>query len=196
MSADTRTESDKDSPEGPTTNGPKEPRAGVSSRSWKDRVLVAVGTCFGLGYVPWAPGTVSALLGVGIYAAISWLAPPSLHVWLISAGMALFCGLTLLLAPWAERYWQRPDPNVFVTDEVAGFLFTVLLFRTQNVFLTAIWAFVLTRFFDILKVPPARQAERLPGGIGVLADDLCSSLWAAGVLRLLSVFCSSWFCTP
>ena len=192
-----RTHSVTDQPEpGPTPTSAAFKGVAISPRwpnSTKDRICVLVATCLGLGYVPWIPGTISALWGVGIYVAIIWLAPATLHTWLIGAGLVVFCVLTLALAPWAERYWQRRDPNVFVTDEVAGFLLTVLLFRTPDILLTVLWAFPLTRLLDILKPPPARQAERLPSGFGILADDLCSSLYAAGVLYLLSAFFPSLF---
>lgn len=152
-----------------------------------------MGSCLGLGYVPRAPGTASALLGVGVYVAISLAAPGFMHTWLIVAALVLFCLLTLIMARWAERYWRRTDPQVFVTDEVAGFLFTVSLFRTQSIGLTVLWAFLLTRLFDILKPPPARQAERLPSGLGILMDDIISSVYAVGVLHLLALCFPVWF---
>jgi phosphatidylglycerophosphatase A len=71
-----------------------------------------------------------------------------------------------------------------VPDEVAGFLTTVLLWRTDDLLLTIVWAFGLTRVLDILKPPPCRRLERLPGGWGVLADDLCASLYAAAILHV------------
>jgi phosphatidylglycerophosphatase A len=73
-----------------------------------------------------------------------------------------------------------------VTDEVAGFLLTVLLFHDPaQPILTTLWAFPVTRIIDILKVPPARRLEHLPRGYGVLADDLLGSVYAAAFLYLL-----------
>jgi len=150
----------------------------------RDRILVAMGTCFGLGYCPGAPGTAAALLGVAIYWAIAVLAPATLHVWLIALALLVVCAATVAMGPWAERHWKTKDSRHFVPDEVAGFLTTVLLWRTDDLLLTIVWAFGLTRVLDILKIPPCRQLERLPGGWGVLADDLCASLYAAGVLHV------------
>ena len=94
--------------------------------------------------------------------------------------MLLWCWITVALGGWAETYYQRKDSQTFVTDEVAGFLLTVLLFHdpAQPV-LTTLWAFPVTRIIDILKIPPARRLEHLPRGWGVLADDLLGSLYAA-----------------
>jgi len=151
----------------------------------KERCLVLVASCFGLGYLPVAPGTFGALPGVGIFLAIVLWTPAAFHTWLILAALAAVCIVTLVLSPWAERYWKKKDPGTFVTDEVAGFLATVLLFRRGDLLLMTIWAFAVTRIFDIIKIPPARQLERIHGGWGILLDDLSASLYAAGFLHLL-----------
>jgi len=105
---------------------------------------------------------------------------------LIAAALALWCWITVALGGWAETYYQRKDSQTFVTDEVAGFLLTVLLFHNPaRPVLTTLWAFPVTRIIDILKVPPARRLEKLPRGWGVLADDLLGSLYAAAVLYIL-----------
>jgi phosphatidylglycerophosphatase A len=153
--------------------------------AWRQRVLTFIGTAFCLGYAPVAPGTAGALLGVGIFLLIALGAPPAAQVWLIAAALVAVCVLTIALTPWAERYWAKKDPGRFVLDEVAGFLMTVLLFRSPNLCLTVLWTFPVTRAFDILKPPPARRLERLPQGWGVLFDDLCTSLYAVGLLHVL-----------
>ena len=129
-----------------------------------------VATCAGFGYAPVMPGTAGALWGVAIYAVI-----------------AASC------AGWAERYFQEEDSSRFVTDEVAGFLVTVLLFRTPHISTTVLWAFPVTRVLDIIKVPPARWLERLPRGWGVLADDVVDSLYAAALLHALQALSPQWF---
>jgi len=94
--------------------------------------------------------------------------------------------VTVALGTWAETYYARKDSQVFVTDEVAGFLLTVLLFHLpEQPVLTTLWAFPVTRVIDIVKIPPAKRLERLPAGWGVLADDLLGSVYAAGVLWLV-----------
>ena len=100
----------------------------------------------------------------------------------------------MALGGWAETYYQRKDSQVFVTDEVAGFLMTVLLLHLPDQpVLTTLWAFPVTRVIDIVKVPPAKQLEHLPRGWGVLADDLLGSVYAAGLLWVIRWAMPSWF---
>jgi len=159
-----------------------------STTTWPDRFRAALATGLGLGYVPVAPGTAGTLTAAAVFVAIVWAAPASLHLWLIAAALAASCVISVLITPWAERYWGRKDPGHFVLDEIAGFLLTVLLFypfHAAQWWLTLVWAFGASRFFDILKPPPVRQLERLPAGWGVLLDDLCASVYAAGLLHIL-----------
>ncbi len=162
-------------------------------KNWKEYIYIIIGTSFGLGYAPIAPGTAGALPGLGAYIIIALFTTGLLQTILIAAVFVLSCAITIWLSPWAEGYWKKKDPGIFVTDEVAGFLGTVLLWRTPSVAKTAIWAFIITRIIDIIKIPPARQLERLNGGWGILADDLCSSLYAAVVLDVSLYFFPSVF---
>jgi phosphatidylglycerophosphatase A len=130
------------------------------------------------------PGTCGALLGPATYIPLA-LASPSepLQSILIAFALLVWCAITVALGGWAELYYAKKDSQTFVTDEVAGFLLTVLLFRLSDPWMTTLWAFPITRIIDIIKVPPARQLERLPRGWGVLADDLLGSTYAAAVLH-------------
>jgi len=149
-----------------------------------DSIRKAVCTVSGLGYSPVAPGTVGSLPAVVIFVVIAGAAPPQFQTLLIAACFAATAALNVVLGSWAERYWQRKDPKEFVLDEVAGFFLTVLLFRGPDILLTAVWSFVATRLFDIIKTPPARTLEKLPAGWGILLDDLVASLYAAASLHL------------
>lgn len=154
----------------------------MPTKSFDFRPILA--SCFGLGYSPIMPGTCGALLGVAFYVPIA-LALPGEPAQTLAIALALLAWsiITIALGGWAETYYQRKDSQIFVTDEVAGFLLTVLLFHDpQQPILTTLWAFPITRIIDILKVPPARQLEKLPRGWGVLADDLLGSVYAATIL--------------
>jgi phosphatidylglycerophosphatase A len=157
------------------------------------RPLIA--SCFGLGYSPIMPGTCGALLGPAIYIPIALVVPS--EPWqtaLIAANLLFWCWLTVALGSWAERYYDKKDSQTFVTDEVAGFLLTVLLFHIPDQpVLTTLWAFPVTRVIDIVKVPPAKRLERLPSGWGVLADDLLGSIYAAAVLWGVWWAAPGWF---
>lgn len=160
----------------------------------KDRIYLAVGTCFGLGLAPIAPGSFGALVGVAIFIAIVLAAPVALHGWLIAAALILYCVLTIVMSPWAERHFKVKDSGNYVLDEVAGYLTTVLLFRPlDNLVLTLIWTYLLTRIIDIIKPWPCRRLEYLPGGWGVLADDLWASVYTAGLLHLIYHFAPALF---
>jgi phosphatidylglycerophosphatase A len=154
-----------------------------------------VASCFGLGYSPIMPGTCGALVGPLLYIPLALIIPGEpLQSTLIAALLILWSWITIALGRWAEEYYQRKDSQIFVTDEVAGFLLTVLLFHdVAHPIFTALWAFPVTRIVDILKIPPARRLEYLPRGYGVLADDLLGSVYAAGLLWILKFTIPGWF---
>ena len=131
---------------------------------------------------------------MAIYVPLALLAEPWQTAG-IAAALILACLVTYRLSPWAERFFQEEDSGKFVTDEVAGFLMTVLLFRPSSVsvLVTVLWAFPVTRILDMIKPPPARRLEHLPGGWGVLADDLLDSVYAAGLLHVLYLLRPEWF---
>ena len=141
------------------------------------------------------PGTCGALVGPAIYIPLA-LAFPSepLQTVLIAVVLFAWCAITVALGGWAETYYHKKDSQAFVTDEVAGFLLTVLLFHdAAQPVLTTLWAFPVTRIVDILKIPPARRLEHLPRGWGVLADDLLGSVYAAIALHLIKLAAPAWF---
>jgi len=154
-----------------------------------------IASCFGLGYSPIMPGTCGALIGPLTYIPLALVVPHEpLQSALIAAALLVWCWITIALGGWAESHYQKKDSQTFVTDEVAGFLLTVLLFHDPaRPVLTTLWAFPVTRIIDILKIPPARRLEKLPRGWGVLADDLLGSVYAAVVLHVLKLAMPGWF---
>ena len=156
-----------------------------------------IATCFGLGCSPIMPGTCGALLGPATYIPLALLVQdPLQQTVLIAVALLVWSWITVALGGWAETYYQKKDSQAFVTDEVAGFLLTVLLFHDPaNPFLTTFWAFPVTRIIDIVKIPPAKKLEKLPRGWGVLADDLLGSLYAAAILHAIKIGIPSWFVT-
>jgi phosphatidylglycerophosphatase A len=136
-------------------------------------------TFFGLGLVPLAPGTVGSLVAALFYkAALHALAWP---VYLLLAVVLFFIGAGAAARHAAEL--GRPDPGRIVVDEVCGQL-------VACAFLPASWisvavAFALFRFFDIIKPWPIRKLEGLPGGWGIMADDVGAGLAAAAFARLV-----------
>lgn len=142
-------------------------------------------TAGGLGGAPKAPGTFGALGAIPFCVAAAYVPVPWNWALLVGAFLAA-CAATVACGRWAERYFGRKDAGSFVTDEVAGLLLTWLLIQpVASLWVPLLWAFALTRVFDIAKPPPAKWLEKLPAGWGVLLDDLASSFWAAGALYLL-----------
>jgi len=151
----------------------------------RERLRPLIVSCLGLGYSPVMPGTCGALVGPLVYLPLAWIAPHEpLQTLLLAAALGVWSAITVALGGWAETYYGKKDCQVVVTDEVAGFLLTVLLFHLpERPLLTTLLAFPATRLFDILKLPPARRLEKLPRGWGVLADDLMSSVYAAALVH-------------
>ena len=140
--------------------------------------LIATG--FFSGYSGFAPGTV----GSGVALAIYCLLPP-LNSW---AWGGLLVGLFVVgvyASGACEKSWGK-DPRCVVIDEFVGFFVTVSLLP-QSV-LMGIVGFFVFRILDIIKPPPARQAEALPGGWGIVADDVVVGIYGHLILRLWLVF--------
>lgn len=168
----------------------------TASRRSGLKLWVAQG--FGIGRIPFAPGTFGSLLGVGWFALLASAGNP----WLLAGGTLAGFGLSVWLCGEAERDLGQKDPGSVVLDEVtaipACFLgWAALLvwrrgalppvddfFSGKNALLT-LAALVLFRFFDIVKPWPVRQSQRLPGGWGVTVDDFLAAVYVNLIMLLL-----------
>jgi phosphatidylglycerophosphatase A len=133
------------------------------------RVALAIATVAGVGRAP-VSGTVASALTV----AALWLIPFS------RLGLVVCFLAVTVVGTWAaevaERALGRKDPHAIVIDEVAGMTLSVLLLPLTPAVLAL--AFVLFRVFDVVKPFPAGRAQALPGGVGVMIDDLIAGLYA------------------
>ena len=162
------------------------PARAPSAASAAERVpwsqpAVVLATCGWLGRIPRAPGTFGAALGIGLSAAAASLGCP---VGIEAAVVVLLCAVGIPICGLAARQMGRgSDPGAIVWDEMAsvplGLLVIPAAERTVTVFVVA---FVLHRIFDIWKPFPCRQLERLPGGLGIMADDWGAAAWMAAIL--------------
>jgi phosphatidylglycerophosphatase A len=136
-------------------------------------------TWFGCGLFPKGPGTAGSLGAL----AVAWLVTGPLS--LPTAALAAAVALLLLPSVWAANracdYWKTKDPQGVVVDEVLGQWLTLAATPRLD-WHPWLTAFLLFRFFDIVKPLGVRAAERLPRGWGIIADDLVAGLYAAVVL--------------
>jgi phosphatidylglycerophosphatase A len=147
-------------------------------------LAVALATWFGCGFFPVAPGTMGSL---GALVAV----PLWLHYNLVPLWFVVLTAASFPLSVWAAgvtaRESGRKDPGMVVIDEVLGQWLT-LAGATRLNWKSALIGFVLFRLFDIWKPGPVRRLEALPGGYGIVADDL-----AAGVLGALVLYAAGCF---
>lgn len=150
--------------------------------------LIASG--FGSGYSPVAPGTAGALL-----ATLIWWGYASLfkdYYLTLQCTFALVCIFTFL-GIWSsgvsERYWGK-DPSRVVIDEMVGTWIALLAVPADHYVGYMFAAFLLFRFFDIVKPLGIKQAEKLPSGYGIMADDILSGIYG-GIVILMYRFLSA-----
>ncbi len=147
-----------------------------------DRAGVALGTFFGAGYFPWGPGTFASALTLLLCAA---LGPAGRGL------IALIIAAVLYLpACWAagvcERCFDERDPSRVVIDEVVGQM--IVLGAVSMPLVSGGWkywlaGFILFRVLDIVKPYPIRRLEHLPGGFGVITDDVLAGVYGYAILR-------------
>jgi phosphatidylglycerophosphatase A len=147
---------------------------------------VWIATCGGVGYFPVAPGTAGSAVGIVLVVALGRMVPAYHWSGVLLAGAAVSI---FLVGGWAagraEKFFGRADPRQVVVDEVAGQVITFLA-RPEASWKWLLAGFVLFRIFDVVKPFPARRAERLPGGWGIMTDDVLAGLYSLAALMLLA----------
>ena len=182
---------------GPPESDAAQP-AGQSVAARKPRFALFVATACGLGYIPKAPGTFGSFAGVAVYCGVFklgelWIRAaarsgaevlPEAESWsfvleCVAAVALMFLGI------WASgrgaTYSGVKDPQFVVVDEVSGQQLALLLatrFATALSWKYLLLGLILFRLFDIWKPFPVRQAESLPGGWGIMADDWVAAVYA------------------
>lgn len=167
----------------------------------KPRIALAIATAFGLGHIPKAPGTFGSLVGVALSVTILWLGVPrywdinllrgGVGFWTVGwssspaeyAATLAIAVVGVYVADQASKFSGTKDPQFVVIDEVSGQMITYFSPFTVLNWKSFLLGFILFRVFDIWKPFPARQAESLPGGLGIMADD-----WVAGVYAALGLW--------
>lgn len=118
-----------------------------------------------------APGTFGTLLGLPLFLLLQ-----NLSAYAYAAAVLLLFGLGAWICGIAERQLGRHDHRAIVWDEIVGYLVT--MWQAPRGVSWIVAGFVLFRLFDIAKPFPIRRVERLPGGLGVMADDALAGVYA------------------
>lgn len=150
-------------------------RAGLE---WYYRLL---GTVFFAGYFPFASGTVGSAVALALYWLLPFTDNGTIAISFALAG--LFLGV-----PAATFLEQRhgDDPSIVVFDEAVG-MWLALVFLPK-IWWVALGAFLLFRFFDIVKPQPARYFDNRRGGAGIMMDDVIAGVYANVVMQVVVLF--------
>jgi phosphatidylglycerophosphatase A len=145
----------------------------------------ATATFFGVGYLPFIPGTFGSLAGLGLYFCVK-----------DNSLLYLFTILLVCLAGFAscgraEELFGKKDPKYAVIDEVAGML--ISLFLVPYAVRWVVIGFFVFRLLDTLKPFPASRFQNMRGSLGIMGDDIVAGLYCNIVLQLVLRFASCSF---
>ena len=145
-------------------------------------------SCFGLGWLPLAPGTWASVPPAIIYGLLSFSSASTITISVLMLCLVVSGSIVCIkFAPAVIAATGRNDPREIVVDELAGQSLTFLIIGTvpeNRICITIIIGFLLFRLFDIFKPWPVRKFERLPEGWGILTDDLSAGIYA-GILSFV-----------
>jgi len=148
----------------------------------REDAVMFLATGFYIGNIPFAPGTFGSLIGLPLSFALAG----------ISLTPAMLCILFFIIfavciADAAEKILKKNDPGCIVIDEIAGMMVTLIGLPVSPI--TLVSGFIIFRILDILKPFPIRNLDkRIPGGLGVVADDVAAGIIANLLLRGLFYF--------
>ena len=157
----------------------KADRTSPRSTIWAEQIA----TLFGIGHIPWAPGTWASLAATLLWWLMTLAIRPR---WQVAAGVVL-AGIAIAVGIPASSVVSRKtrlkDPQFVVIDEVAGQLISFVAVPAS--WKSLLLGFILFRGFDIVKPPPAYQLEQLPEGFGIVMDDVAAGVYAFGIMQIL-----------
>lgn len=145
----------------------------------KAKIIKFLATGFGSGLAPFAPGTIGTLVGIPVCLLCLPLIWPARFLCVI-----VLSALAIFISGRAEMIYQKKDDQRIVIDEIAGFQVAMLPLAITGLHLLV--AFVLFRIFDIWKPFPVNKLQDLPGGWGVVMDDVGAGIYAGAVMLLLT----------
>ena len=136
-------------------------------------------TCGYVGYAPVAPGTFGSAAGLAIFVLCAAVARCIVEL----ATIVVLFAIGVWSGTEAEHHFGGVDPGPIVLDEVVGMLITLALLPVNS--MGAFVGFIVFRALDVVKPWPSGRFERLPGGLGVMADDAMAAVYGNVVMRIL-----------
>ena len=151
------------------------------------RLGLFVATCGYLGYAPLAPGTVGSAAGLVVFYAVRSTGSVAVEL----AVIAVLFAVGIWSGTVAEHHFGGVDPGPVIMDEVVGMLITLALLPVNAA--GAFVAFLVFRVLDVVKPWPSAGFEKLPGGLGVMADDGMAAVYGNLVMRgLIALTPAGW----
>lgn len=146
-----------------------------------------IATSFGAGFLPVAPGTWGALVAIVLWLPLYIWGNPELNPCVTFAAAAAYCFAGVWASNIAEQHWGK-DPVVACADETVGQW--IALIPVMPLGISPWWmiviAFVLFRFFDIVKPLGIRRLERIHGGWGMMLDDIVAGVYSAIIVGIIN----------
>jgi phosphatidylglycerophosphatase A len=143
------------------------------------RLALFISTCGYVGYAPIAPGTFGSAAGLLVFYAVRSTGSTVVELLVI----VLLFAVGIWSGTAAEHHFGGVDPGPIVLDEVVGMLITLALLPVSP--MGAFVGFVVFRVLDVIKPFPSARFEKLPGGLGVMADDGMAAIYGNLVMRAL-----------
>jgi phosphatidylglycerophosphatase A len=148
----------------------------------REDAVMFLATGFYIGNIPFAPGSFGSLIGLPLSFALTGITPAPAVLCTL-----LFIFFAVYIADVAEKILEQNDPGCIVIDEVAGMMVTLIGLPFNPI--TVVIGFILFRVLDVLKPFPIRNLDkRIPGGWGVVADDVAAGVIANLLLRFFHFF--------
>jgi phosphatidylglycerophosphatase A len=146
--------------------------------NFKDTAVLFVASGCYTGYIPFAPGTMGSFAALPLLFFLSVM-----KFYYIVPVILIFIIFSVVIAGHAERILKKKDSGLIVIDEIAGIIITFAGIPLNM--RTIIAGFLIFRLFDILKPFPIRLIEKkIPGGAGIVLDDVAAGILSNIVLRI------------
>ena len=151
------------------------------------RLALFISTVGYVGYAPFAPGTFGSAAGLAVFFAVRSSESPALEL----AVIAILFAVGIWSGTVAEHHFGGVDPAPIVLDEVVGMLITLCLLPVSAA--GAVAGFFVFRVLDVIKPFPSARFEKLPGGLGVMADDGMAAIYGNLLMRAMIAVAPGWF---